>query len=244
MLLNKFAFSFFSVLAVGRRDIIFLIDSTMGSILVNTAREFIKRFVETMPIGPNQVQVGVAQFSDTPKIEMELNSHGSRDSLVAALGQIKPKPGQYVNIGTALDFVRVNMLRTEKGSRIHQGIPQIVLLLTGKKSNDRVEQPARALHRMGVLTMAVGVKAADGEELRQIAFSENVAFLPRDLRLILRNPLQRQMVDALSTLAGTVVTETPTAPGNDMNILSQVSHQKWNCCMNACYKRVKDYYST
>ncbi|TDH07234.1 hypothetical protein EPR50_G00121430 [Perca flavescens] len=198
------------VLAVGPRDIIFLIDSTMGATLINSVREFIKRFVNIIPIGPDGVQVGVAQFSNIPRLEMDLNSYGSREELTAALGSIKPRPGQTVNIGAALDFVRTNMLRPEKGSRIQQGVPQLLLLMTSKKSSDSVEAPAKALQQMGVLTLAAGSKTATENELQQIAFADTVAFYLKDFRSLLRNP--KAIVDALSTLAGVVVTEGPTEP--------------------------------
>ncbi|KAM9851036.1 collagen alpha-3(VI) chain-like [Aulostomus maculatus] len=201
---------FTEALAVGKRDIIFLLDSTMGATIINSVREFIKRFVDIMPIGPDEVQVGLAQFGNVPRLEMDLNSYGSREELTAALGRIKPRPGQTVNIGAALDFVRTNMLRPEKGSRIAQGVPQLVLLMTAKKSSDRVEEPARALLQMGVLTLAAGSKNADETELKQIAFAESVVFMLKDFRVLLRNP--KAVITALSTLAGVVVTEGPTEP--------------------------------
>ncbi|KAM9483900.1 collagen alpha-3(VI) chain-like isoform 3-T3 [Salvelinus alpinus] len=201
---------FTEALEVGKRDIIFLIDSTMGATMINSLREFIKKFVDTMPIGPDQVQVGVAQFSNTARLEIELNSYGSKEDLSAALGRLKPRPGQVVNIGAALDFVRTNMLRADKGSRIQQGVPQLVLLLASKKSSDRVGQAAEALQRMGVLTLAVGSKTADEQELKQIAFDESLVFMLKDFRALLRNP--RLIVSPLSTLSGVVVTEGPTEP--------------------------------
>ncbi|XP_071774395.2 collagen alpha-3(VI) chain isoform X1 [Centroberyx gerrardi] len=199
---------FTEALAVGKRDIIFLLDSTMGATILNSMRELIRRFVDTMPIGPDQVQVGVAQFSNAARLEMDLNSYGSREDMTAALGRLKPRPGQTVNIGAALDFVRTNMLRPEKGSRIQQGVPQLLLLITSKKSSDSVDQPAEALHRMGVLTLAAGSKSADEQELKRIAFDEGLAFMLKDLRMLLRNP--KIIVSPLSTLTGVVVTEGPT----------------------------------
>ncbi|XP_047457590.1 collagen alpha-3(VI) chain-like [Mugil cephalus] len=197
-------------LPVGKRDIIFLIDSTMGSTNINAVREFIKRFVDRRSIGPDEVQVGIAQFSNVQKIEMDLNTHGSSETLIASLGAIKPRAGQVVDIGAALDYVRGNMLRPEKGSRIQQGVPQLLLLLTSKSSRDSVDQPVRALHEMGVLTLAAGVKTASEQELKKIAFAENLAYTYKDFRGILRDPTA--INDALSTLAGVVVTERPTEP--------------------------------
>ncbi|XP_064831782.1 collagen alpha-3(VI) chain-like isoform X2 [Oncorhynchus masou masou] len=201
---------FTEALEVGKRDIIFLVDSTMGATLINSLREFIKRFVDTMPIGPDQVQVGVTQFSNTARDEIELNAYGSKEDLSAALGRLKPRPGQVVNIGAALDFVRTNTLRADKGSRIKQGVPQLVLLLTSKKSSDSVGQAAEALQRMGVLTLAAGSKTADEQELKQIAFDESLVFMLKDFRALIRNP--RLIVSPLSTLSGVVVIEGPTEP--------------------------------
>lgn len=197
---------------MGKRDVIFLIDSTMGATFIDAVRKFIKRFVDTMPIGPDQVQVGVALFSNNPRLEMDLNTYGSREDLTTAVAEIKPRPGQTINTGAALDFVRVNMLQPEKGSRIQQGIPQLLLLLTSKKSSDDVEEPAMALKRLGVLTLAAGAKTAEGEELQKIAFMESFSYNLKDFRSLNRNP--KLIIDALSTLSGGVFTEVPTEPGN------------------------------
>ncbi|XP_030642414.1 collagen alpha-3(VI) chain [Chanos chanos] len=201
---------FTEALAVGKRDIVFLIDSTMGATLVNAVREFIKRFIDSMPIGPDEVQVGVAMFSNTPRTEIDLNSYSSKDALSSALARIKPKPSPDVNIGAALDFVRTNMLTPDKGSRMHDGVPQLVLLIASKKSKDSVQQPAEALQRMGVLTLAAGSRAAEEAELKQIAFDESLVYMLKDFRILLRNP--KLLVSPLSTLSGVVVTEGPTDP--------------------------------
>ncbi|XP_068602081.1 collagen alpha-3(VI) chain-like [Brachionichthys hirsutus] len=205
---------FIEVLTAGKRDVIFLIDNTMGSQNIGAVREFIKRFVDTMPIGPDGVQVGVAQFGNVPRLEMDLNTHGTNEAITTALSGIKPRPGATINIGAALNFVRTNMIRPEKGSRLQQGVPQLVMVLTSKKSRDSVEEPARALHQMGVLTLAAGSKAADGATLRQIAFTDTAVYVLKDLRVLSRFSTQgsRTIMNALSTLAGVMVTEVPTEP--------------------------------
>ncbi|KAF5892100.1 collagen alpha-3(VI) chain isoform X3, partial [Clarias magur] len=187
---------------VSKRDIVFLIDSTLGPTLINAIREFVKKFIDTIPIGPDQVQIGVAMFSNTPRAEIELNSHSSKESLISALSQIKPKPAPEINIGAALDFVRANMLTPEKGSRIEEFVPQLVLLITGKKSKDNVVQPAEALQQMGVLTMAAGSRAAEEAELHKIAFSRDLVFMFKDFRQLQRSP--GKVVSALSTLSGVI----------------------------------------
>ncbi|XP_052461970.1 collagen alpha-3(VI) chain isoform X2 [Carassius gibelio] len=207
---------FTEALAVGKRDIIFLIDSSMGTVVINAVREFIKRFIDTMPIGPDQVQVGVAMFSTTPRMEINLNSFSSKESLISALARIKPRPSNEVNIGAALNFVRTEMLTAESGSRIDDQVPQLVLLLTSKKSKDSVQQPADDLRQRGVLTLAAGLKAANEAELQQIAIDESVVFMLKDFRVLLRNP--KEIISPLSTLAGVVVEEIPTESEPDVDV--------------------------
>lgn len=189
----------------------------MGPTLVNAIREFMRQFIDTVPIGPDQVQIGVTMFSNTPRLEIDLNSYNSKESLISALARIKPKQSAEVNIGAALDFVRTNMLIPQKGSRIQDGVPQLLLLITSKKSKDSVQQPAEALQRMGVLTMAAGSRAAEEAELQHIAFNENLVFMFKDFRQLQRNP--KQVVSALSTLAGAVLTTDPGKKNKNYTLL-------------------------
>ncbi|KAJ8252817.1 hypothetical protein GJAV_G00205940 [Gymnothorax javanicus] len=201
------------VVTVGPRDIIFLIDGSqaMGGTHFNAIREFLKKFIGGMPIGPDEVQVGVAQFTTAPRREIDLNAHRTKDSLLAAVSQLRLRGGtQDVNIGAALDFVRTQMLRADKGSRINQGIPQLLVVFSAKKSIDNVAQPAEELHRLGVLTMAIGSKQADRQDLEKIAFDPTLVYNPREFRMLLRNP--KTMVGQISTLSGVVITEGPTEP--------------------------------
>lgn len=206
---------YFSVTTVGKRDIIFLIDSTMGSQSINSVREFIKMIIDTMPIGPDGAQIGVAQFSNVPRVEFDLNAHATKQSLAAALSGIRPRPGPTINIGAALDFVRTNMFQVDKGSRFEAGVPQFLVVLANKKSSDSVVQPAQNLLRRGIMTIAAGSKAVGEEELRQIAFADSAVYVLRDIRVLSRPTAQqpKEILNVLTTMAGVIVTEVPTEPG-------------------------------
>lgn len=183
----------------------------MGTAVINTVREYIRRFVSTKEIGPNAVQVGIAQFATDTRLVMDLQTHATKESLLNGLGTIKPRPGQTINIGAALDFVRLNMLRPEKGSRRSRRVPQLLLLIVSKRSSDSVEGPAQALQSLGVLVLAAGSRAAAENEMKQIAFPESMVFMAKDFRQLFRNA--REITDALSTLSGTMV-GGETDPGN------------------------------
>ncbi|XP_041119898.1 collagen alpha-3(VI) chain-like isoform X5 [Polyodon spathula] len=202
---------FTEVSQVSRRDIVFLIDGSqvMGNTLFTAIRNFIVDFINKLPIGPDQVQVAVAQYTSDARIELDLNSHATKELAAAAVKKLKIKGGsQVANTGAALDFVRTNMFIPSKGSRIQQNVPQLMILFTARKSSDSIVQPAEEMKRSGVLTLAAGAKNADIKELSQIAFDEKLAFLVKDFRGLFKNP--QTIIAPLTTLSGAIITEEPT----------------------------------
>uniref|UniRef100_A0A3P9GX60 Collagen type VI alpha 3 chain n=1 Tax=Oryzias latipes TaxID=8090 RepID=A0A3P9GX60_ORYLA len=194
--------------SVPNQDIIFLIDTTMVPRFIENTRSLIRKFVNEIPLGPDNVQVGIAMFSSNPALLMDLNTYANKDSLNSALSTIKRTPRPTINIGKALDFVRKNMLDPVKGSRMLQRVPQVVMLFTSKASTDSVEKPVKDLKDMGVLTMAVGVRGADERELRKIAVSDEVVFMNKGMQLQSKNV--EQIINALSTFSGRYFVEEPT----------------------------------
>ncbi|XP_041118328.1 collagen alpha-3(VI) chain-like isoform X2 [Polyodon spathula] len=202
---------FTEVSQVSRRDIVFLIDGSqvMGNTLFSAIRNFIVDFVNKLPIGPDQVQVAVAQYTSDVRIELNLNSHATKELAAAAVKKLKIKGGsQVANTGAALDFVRTNMFIPSKGSRIQQNVPQLMILFTARKSSDSIVQPAEEMKRSGILTLAAGAKNADIKELSQIAFDEKLAFMVKDFRGLFKNP--QTIIAPLTTLSGVIIMEEPT----------------------------------
>ncbi|RXM30018.1 Collagen alpha-3(VI) chain [Acipenser ruthenus] len=202
---------FTEVSQVSRRDIVFLIDGSqiMGNTLFTAIRNFIVDFINKLPIGPDQVQVAVAQYTSDVRIELDLNSHATKELAAAAVKKLKIKGGsQVANTGAALDFVRTNMFIPSKGSRIQQNVPQLMILFTAGKSSDSIIQPAEEMKRSGILTLAAGAKNADIKELSQIALDEKLAFMVKDFRGLFRTP--QTIIAPLTTLSGVIITEEPT----------------------------------
>lgn len=177
--------------------------------------------IDTMPVGPDGVQIGVAQFSNVPRVEFDLNSHATKDSLTAALSGIRPKAGPIINTGAALDFVQTNMFQAGKGSRIEKGVPQFLVVLTNKRSSDSVAKPALQLLRRGILTIAAGSKAVGEQDLRQIAFAQDAVYVLKDMRALSRPtaPQPKEILNVLTTMSGIIVTEVPTEPGRFFSLM-------------------------
>lgn len=181
----------------------------MGNTLFTAIRNFIVDFINKLPIGPDQVQVAVAQYTSDVRIELDLNSHATKELAAAAVKKLKIKGGsQVANTGAALDFVRTNMFIPSKGSRIQQNVPQLMILFTARKSSDSIIQPAEEMKRSGILTLAAGARNADIKELSQIAFDEKLAFMVKDFRGLFKTP--QTIIAPLTTLSGVIITEEPT----------------------------------
>lgn len=122
------------------------------------------------------VRLAVVQYSDDTAVYFNLNTHSSKKAIVYAVRSLRHKGGKPRNTGAALQFVLDHVLVTTSGSRRLDGVPQILFLLTGGKSNDDVSQAALKLKQIGVLSFAIGLKNAKQKELEKIAFSSKYLF--------------------------------------------------------------------
>lgn len=161
-----------------KRDIVFLID---GSDDVRNKfsgiRAFVGSLVERFEVDQNKDQVAVVQFSNEPAIEFPLIAHRSTESAVNAVLNMRPKGGRPHYTGKALQFVKDNVFTPSGGSRLLEGVPQILVVLSGSRSRDSPHGPARALKRMGVRTFAIGSQPSDRAEMQVISSQSDDALI-------------------------------------------------------------------
>ncbi|XP_029462348.1 collagen alpha-3(VI) chain isoform X2 [Rhinatrema bivittatum] len=200
------------VIEVNKRDIVFLIDGTaaMGSNNFAPIREFIGKIVQRLEIGPDLIQVAVAQYSSTVKPEFFLNTYSTKKDVVANVKKIKLLGGGPLNTGAALDYVRKNFFVGSAGSRIAEGVPQLLVLFTGGQSRDDIFVPANELKRSGILAFSIGAKNADPAELQEIAFDSSLVFTPAEFRTVALQGILPLVLSPLRTLSGVVIMEGPT----------------------------------
>uniref|UniRef100_A0A8D2CFT5 VWFA domain-containing protein n=1 Tax=Sus scrofa TaxID=9823 RepID=A0A8D2CFT5_PIG len=193
------------VIEVNKRDIVFLVDgsSALGPANFQAIRDFIAKVIQRLDIGQDLIQVAVAQYADTVRPEFYFNTHPNKREVMAAVRRMKPLDGAALYTGSALEFVRNNMFTSEAGYRAAEGVPRLLVLITGGKSLDDVSQPAQELKRSSIMAFAVGNKAADQAELEEIAFDPSLVFIPTEFRA---SPLQgvlSSLLAPLRTLSGT-----------------------------------------
>ncbi|KAK2855870.1 hypothetical protein Q5P01_004605 [Channa striata] len=151
-----------------KADIVLLVDGSwsIGRINFKTIRSFIARMVGVFDIGPDRVQIGLAQYSGDPKTEWHLNAHPTRVSLLNAVSNLPYKGGNTMT-GLALNYILENNFKPNVGVR--PDARKIGVLITDGKSQDEVVEKSRKLRDSGIELYAIGVKNADENELRSIA---------------------------------------------------------------------------
>ncbi|XP_026347395.3 collagen alpha-3(VI) chain isoform X3 [Ursus arctos] len=193
------------VIEVNKRDIVFLVDgsSSLGLANFNAIRDFIAKVIQRLEIGQDLIQVAVAQYADTVRPEFYFNSYPNKREVITAVRRMKPMEGSVLYTGSALDFVRNNLFTSSAGHRAAEGVPKLLVLITGGKSLDEISQPAQELKRSSIMSFAVGSKAADQAELEEIAFDSSLVFLPAEFRAAPLQGVLPGLLAPLRTLSGT-----------------------------------------
>lgn len=174
-----FYFSMYHLVDTGsyKRDVVFLVDGSDDSRNgLPAIREFIRRMVEELDIDEDKVRVAVVQYSEDTTVYFNLTTHKTKKAIIYAVRSLRHKGGSPRNTGAALRFVQEYVFTNSSGSRYQDGVPQILLLLTGGESKDDVSEPASDLKQTGVLLFAIGMKNAKQAELQKIAFSSKFLF--------------------------------------------------------------------
>lgn len=197
---------------VNKRDIVFLIDGStaLGPAPFNAIRDFVAKIINRMEIGPDLIQVAVAQYADTVKPEFYFNSFQTKKDIVTTVRKIKPMGGATLNTGSALQFVKNNFFTDASGARIDEGVLPMLVLITGGVSRDDVLQSAQEIKRHGIVVLAVGARNADPTELEQIAYR---AFTPTEFRTAALTVIIPDVLSFIKTLP-IKTWEKPSTEGN------------------------------
>lgn len=164
-----------------RRDVVFLLDgSDESQQRFSVIKDFVQTVVADLNIDANRDHVAVVQYSDTAEIHFNLRRHSTEDDVLDAVRGLRHKGGYPPNIGAALQFVRDHVFTSDSGSRLLEGVPQILILLSSGRSGDDIRTPVRILKEIGVIPVAIGTTDADTLELQTISHKPSYALLITD----------------------------------------------------------------
>lgn len=178
---------------------VFLIDGSLrAGPEFQYIRTLIERLVGSLDVGFDTTRVAVIQFGEEqPKVEFPLNAYSSTEEVRNAVRQLQPRGGRQVGIGSALDFVASQVFKRPLGSRIEEGVPQFLVLISAGKSGDEVDDSAVELKRLGVAPFAVG-RNMEPEELVKLSLSPEYVFSVSTFRELPR--LEQRLLTPIATL--------------------------------------------
>lgn len=175
-------FSFFK--AQESADIVFLIDGSnnIGAVTFSAFRDFVANLIERLSVGAELVRIGVVTYSDQPRTAFFLNSYIRKADVLDAVKSMSFLGGEAANIGEALEFVVQNHFTRSGGSRIEEGVPQMLVLISGSESSDDIREGVLAMKQASIFSFSIGLQNADSVELQQIATDGSFVFTVLDTR--------------------------------------------------------------
>ncbi|XP_048190425.1 collagen alpha-6(VI) chain [Perognathus longimembris pacificus] len=156
-------------------DVVFVIDSS-GSIDHDEyaiMKEFMIGLVKKADVGKNQVRFGALKYADDPEVLFYLNALDTKSEVISKIQNDQPMGG---NTYTAEALAFSDHMFTEaRGSRLHKGVPQVLMVITDGESHDaeKLNATAKALRDRGILVLAVGIAGANPVELLAMAGSQD-----------------------------------------------------------------------
>lgn len=235
--------------ASGEKDVVFLIDGSEG---VRSGfpllKEFVQRVVESLDVGPDRVRVAVVQYSDRTRPEFYLNSFMDQQSVVDAVRSLTLLGGPTPNTGAALDFVLRNILISSAGSRMAEGVPQLLIVLTADRSGDDVWGPSVVLKRGGAVPIGIGVGNADIAELQTISFIPDFAVAIPTFRQL--GTVQQVVTERVAQLSREELSKlqpvfsSPTSPGKEGVVWVIVPEISGAGCSDCGLRRVLSFVSS
>lgn len=192
---------------------VFLVDGSDGTRNGFPAmRDFVQRVVGQLNVGGDKDRVSVVQYGRDQEVHFYLNTYTTKEDILNTVRSLRHRGGRPLNTGAALQYVRDNVLTASSGSRSKEGVPQMLILLSGGRSSDNVDIPASALKDSGVLIFGIGTRNSS-REVQGIAtdpsFSQSVSEFT-DLPSI-----QEQFFSTLITVQVEATPKTPTVIGKN-----------------------------
>ncbi|EDO30062.1 predicted protein, partial [Nematostella vectensis] len=129
-------------------------------------KEVVKTIYRGFPVSRDGTHVGVAIYGDDTNIVFDPKTYytvGEMDNAVDSA----PYPGGLSNAGSALSDVKTKIFDKSRRPELfltqgRAGIPHVLVVISGGKSDDDVIGPARSLRDAGVLVVGLALgKAAD-----------------------------------------------------------------------------------
>eukprot|EP00062_Callorhinchus_milii_P002746 gi/632939945/ref/XP_007883673.1/ PREDICTED: collagen alpha-1(XX) chain [Callorhinchus milii] len=154
-------------------DLAFIIDGSqhVGEINFKKLIGFLYESVSVLDtIGPEGMQVSVAQFSNYMKSEIEFGSFRSKESLLGAIHEL---PYRGKQAGAAKSGESVKDLFSINETLRRRGVHKILAVISGGNVLNEIRQTAEELALKGFITFVLGLGNASEMRMNEIASTSN-----------------------------------------------------------------------
>ncbi|XP_053350878.1 collagen alpha-1(XXI) chain [Clarias gariepinus] len=137
-------------------DLVYIIDGSwsVGYKDFDTAKRWLVNITSGFDVGPHYSQVGVVQYSDTPRLEIPLGAHQRAEELIKAIQAIRYMGGN-TQTGRAIKFAVNHVFASSHRSDTSRN--RIAVVVTDGKSQDDVVDASVEARAQGITVFAVGV---------------------------------------------------------------------------------------
>ncbi|XP_055722779.1 vWFA and Collagen domain-containing protein [Salvelinus fontinalis] len=137
-------------------DLVYIIDgsSSVGTPDFDLAKRWLVNITRGFDVSSRHTQVGVVQYSDTPRLEIPLGKHLSSQELVGAINTIGYLGGN-TQTGRAIKFATQHVFPFS--NRTQPARNRIAVVLTDGRSQDDVVDAAVEAKAQNIILFAVGV---------------------------------------------------------------------------------------
>ncbi|XP_061631419.1 collagen alpha-6(VI) chain isoform X2 [Phyllopteryx taeniolatus] len=154
-------------------DIFFLVDSGVNQTAFQQVRTLLLRLANQLKFGISAHRLGLAQYGQDTKVAFNLNTHQTKDKIIAAIRRFSKdtlQPNEPRNLGAAMEYAGSHFFTSQAGSRADQGVRQFLVVLSGKDSDDKVYKQSRLLKSQGVNVVGLSL-GASMTQMRVVASS-------------------------------------------------------------------------
>ncbi|KAI8478025.1 Cartilage matrix protein, partial [Branchiostoma belcheri] len=151
------------------QDIVYVVEGsdTMGANSFARVKEWIKKAASDSLVSPNNQQVSVVQFSDSPRQEIKFGEYTNIDTLSSAIDALVLVGGGN-KVGTAISFITASTFSERNGARTNA--PKVAVFIIASSSEDEVLNAAMAAQTAGILMYAFSVDSLTNQtQLEDIA---------------------------------------------------------------------------
>ncbi|KAJ0022780.1 hypothetical protein NQD34_014914 [Periophthalmus magnuspinnatus] len=142
--------------STAQNDLVYIVDGSwsVGPEDFEIAKQWLVNITSNFDISSQYTQVGVVQYSDTPRLEFSLEKHQGAAELIQAISSIDYMGGN-TQTGRAIKFAVDHVFgSSQRGSTVKN---RITVVVTDGKSQDDVVDASEAARAQGITVFAVGV---------------------------------------------------------------------------------------